>query len=174
MGWLRCSRASSASDPLASRKPVNSFKQSDTAPFQPHTPTQRHVRPQPGIQAAHPDRLPPDSPRAQCPTSQPARVETYRRCVLHTPTAPCYSHMTPRYRGDAACCVSTQRPCNRTTSMSPDHKILLGRRTALRRVQRSKAGGCQPRKAIPDAPSKPKPSQSRHARPRRIGVKEPC
>ena len=26
------------------------------------------------------------------------------------------------------------------------------------RVQRSKAGGCQPRKAIPDAPSKPKPS----------------
>jgi len=32
------------------------------------------------------------------------------------------------------------------------------------RVQRSKAGGCQPRKAIPDAPSKPKPSSIRHSR----------
>ena len=35
----------------------------------------------------------------QCPTSQPARVGTYRQCVLH-------NNMAPRYRRDAACCVS--------------------------------------------------------------------
>ena len=64
----------------------------------------------------------------QCPTSQPARVETYHQCVLYIHTAPCYTHMPPRYCGDAACCVSTQRPCNRTTTTSPDYKILLRRR----------------------------------------------
>ena len=158
MGWLRCSRASSASDPLASRKPVNSFKQSDTALFQPHTPTQRHVRPQPGIQAAHPDRLlrsllrapVPHIPTRPCRDIPPVRpllsyeqvIPTHLTLPEPTSTHPVLLHQNPPWTRAAKTKSSFEggQPCER--------------------VQRSKAGGCQPRSAIPNAPSKPKPSPS--------------
>jgi len=119
MGWLRCSRASSASDPLASRKPVNSFKQSDTALFQPHTPTQRHVRPQPGIQAAHPDRLLRSLLRAPVP---------------HIPTRPCRDIPPVRPLLSYEQVIPTHLTLPEPTSTHPVllHQILLRRRTALR------------------------------------------
>ena len=84
----------------------------------------------------------------RCPTSQPARVRTYRRCVLH-------NNMAPRHRRDAACRVSTQRlcnrtrPCNCTTTMSPDYESSFEGGQPCERVQRSKAGGCLQRSALP-------------------------
>ena len=88
-----------------------------------------HTRSGPVIQVAQPDRLlpSPEHPRPYIPTP---RAGPHRRCALHT-------HMAPRYCGDAACCVSAQRlcnrtrPCNCTTTTSPDHKIPLRRGDSL-------------------------------------------
>src|SRR5690606_36991792 len=96
----------------------------------------------------------------QCPTSQPARVETYHQCVLYIHTAHCYINMPLRYCGDAACCISRQRPCNWTTTMSHTITSSFEGGQPCDRVQRSKAGACQPREGVPDALSKPKPSPS--------------
>gem|GEM_PF-6880984 len=127
------------------------FKQSDTALFQPHPPHQRHARPRPNIQAAQPDRLLRSLPRAPvphiptrpCKDIPPVRpLLSYRQIMPTHPTLP--EHNPPWTRAaETKSTFEGGQPCER--------------------VQRSKAGGCQPRKAILDALSKPNPSQQRHS-----------
>jgi len=57
---------------------------------------------------------------------------------------------------------------------SPARKSSFEGGQPCERVQWSKAGGCQPRKAIPDAPSKPKPPNHAMSTPNRTGVRERC